>query len=229
VNKKAFLLPLLFLLVIASPNIVNSVKGQVDSLDFRFQAMVEGQCIIAYGGISSHGVPDPMTWSGLGYGHATVSGHARDATAFPSSVAGLYISGDIRAKGAVSVSWTEADGSKHRLAAELYSNETSEGLFYPSGNKFTLPIGGYSPGTKFLRFEGVYLNGSKIGFVSGIALFSAGIYGNSPGGDGVIVVLIDEQSGTSFLVGWSPIGTPTPFPPGYVRAAKVYKSLVKII
>lgn len=227
-NKKAFLLPLVFLLVIASSNIVNSVKGQVDSLDFRFQAMVEGQCLIAYGGMGP-GVPDPMIWSGIGKGHATVSGHAKDATAFPSSVAGLYISGDIRAMGTVSVSWMEADGSKHRLAAELYSNETSEGLFYPSGNKFTLPIGDYSPGTKFLRFEGVYLNGSKIGFVSGIALFSAGIYGNSPGSDGVIVVLIDEQSGTLFLVGWSPIGTPTPFPPGYLRAAKVYKSLVKVI
>jgi len=226
-SRRVFLWPLLFLLVIASSSIVNSVKGQVGSLDFRFQAIVEGQCIIAYGGIG-HGVPDPMTWSGLGNGHATVSGHAKDATAFPSSVAGLYISGDIRVMGAVSVSWMEADGSKHRLAAELYSNETSEGLFYPSGNQFTLPIGDYSPGTKFLRFEGVYLNGSKIGFVSGIALFSAGIYGNSPGSDGVIVVLIDEQSGTSFLVGWSRTGTPTPFPPGYLRAAKVYKSLVKI-
>jgi hypothetical protein len=169
-----------------------------------------------------------MIWSGIGKGYTTVSGHAKDATAFPSSVAGLYISGDIRATGAVSVSWMDADGSKHRLAA-MYSTETSEGLVYPSGNQFTLPIGGYSPGTKFLRFKGVYLNGSTTGFVSGIALFSAGIYGNLPGGDGVIVVLIDEQSGTLFLFGWSRTSTPTPFPPNYVPAANVYKSLVNVI
>jgi len=228
-NRKAVLLPLLFLVVIASSsNIVNLVKGQVDSSDLRFQATAGGQCLLAYGEIGVHGVPDPMKWSGLGDGHATVSGHATDATAaFPSIIAGLYISENIRATGAVTVEWTEADGSKHRLAAVVYSTETSEGLFYPSGNQFTLPIGDYSPVTKFLRFKGVYLNGSTTGFVSGIALFSAGIYGNHPGSDSVIVVLVDEQSGTAFFVGWSPISGPTSFPPGYLPAAKVYKSIVK--
>ena len=225
-SRRMLLLSILFVFIVASSSMVNSVKGQTNGLDFRFQAMVEGQCIIAYGGIGP-GVPDPMIWSGIGKGHATVGGHARDATAFPSSVAGLYISEDIRATGTVSVSWTEADGSEHRLAA-MYSTATSEGLFYPSGNQFTLPIGGYSPGTKFLRFKGVCQNGSTTGFVSGIALFSAGIYGNLPGGDGIIVVLIDEQSGTLFLFGWSRTSTPTPFPPGYVRAANIYKSIVKI-
>jgi len=224
VNKKAFLLPLLFLLIIASPNIVNSVKGQADSLDFRFQAMVEGQCLIAYGGIGP-GVPDPMIWSGIGKGHTTVSGHAKDATSFPSSVAGLYISGDIRAMGAVSVSWMEADGSKRRLAAVLYSNENSEGLFSPSKNIFELSVPEHSLPDKFIMFKGVYADGSKLASISGLAFFSAGFVGYAS--DSIAVWLFD-WAGTLFFIGWSRAGTPTPFPPGYVPAANVYESLVKI-
>jgi hypothetical protein len=222
-SRKALLLPLLFLLVIGSSSIVNSVKGQVDSLDFRFQAMVEGQCIIAYGGIGP-GVPDPMVWSGLGDGHATVSGHAMGATAFPSIVADLYISGNIRTMGAVSVGWMEADGSNRRLAAVLYSTETSEGLFSPSKNQFELSIPEYSSPDRFIMFRGVYANGSRLVSINGIAVFSGGLVGPAP--DSVAVWLVDIQSETLFFIGWSRAGTPTPFPPSYLPAANIYKSLV---
>jgi hypothetical protein len=225
VTRKRFLLPILFLLIIPSSSIVNSVKGQTDSLDFRFHALTEGQCLIAYGGIGP-GVPDPMIWSGLGDGLAMVSGYATDATAFPSTVAGLYISENIRAMGAVSVRWTEADGSKHRLAVVVYSTETSEGLFSPSENQFELSIPEHSSPDRFIMFKGVYVNGSKPVGINGIALFSAGLLGPAP--DSIAVWLVDAQSETLFFIGWSRAGTPTPFPPGYVPAAKVYKSLVKI-
>ena len=220
------LLPILFVFIVASSSMVNSVKGQTNGLDFRFRAMVEGQCLIAYGGIGP-GVPDPMIWSGIGKGYTTVSGHAKDATAFPSSVAGLYISEDIRATGAVSVSWMEADGSKRRLAAVLYSNETSEGLFYPSKNQFELSVPEHSLPDEFIMFKGVYADGSKLASISGIAFFSAGLVGYAS--DSIAVWLFDIQAGTLFFIGWSRAGTPTPFPPGYVPAANVYKSLVNVI
>jgi hypothetical protein len=223
-SRKALLLPILFLFTITSSNMVNLVNGQADSLDFKFEALAAGRCLIAYGGIGP-GVPYPMKWSGLGNGHATVNGHAMDATAFPSSVTGLYISENIRARGAVTVRWTEADGSEHHLAVVMYSTVDSEGLFLPSKNQFQLSIPEYSPPDKFIMFEGVYVNGSKSANISGIAFFSAGIVG--PALDSIAVWLVDIGSETLFFIGWSCAGTPTPFPPGYVPAAEAYRSVVR--
>lgn len=224
-STKALLLPLLFLFIISSSSVVSSVKGQIDGLDFRLQALAEGRCLIAYGGIGP-GVPDPMIWSGLGDGLVAVNGYAADATEFPSTVIGLYISESIRARGAVSVHWREADGSDHQLAVVVYSTEYSEGLFSPSTNQFELSIPEHSSPDRFVMFKGIYANGLESVEIIGIALFSGGFLGPAP--DSIAVWLFDISAGKLFFIGWSRAGTPTPFPPGYVPAARVYKSLVKI-
>jgi len=224
VSRKALVLLSVMLLAVISSNAVMLVRGQNETHDFRFGGLAAGQCLIAYGGVGP-GVPYPMKWSGLGDGLAMVSGYATDATAFPSIVAGLYISENIRAMGAVTVGWTEADGSKHRLAVVVYSTETSQGLFSPSKNQFELSIPEYSSPDRFIIFKGVYVNGSKSVGISGIAVFSAGLAGPAP--DSIAVWLVDVQFETLFFIGWSRAGTPTPFPPGYVPAAKAYNSIVK--
>jgi hypothetical protein len=225
-SAKVLLLPLLFLFTISSSSIVGSVKYQTDTMDFRFQALAEGQCLIAYGGIGP-GVPDPMIWSGHGDGLVAVNGHAADATEFPGTVVGLYISESIRARGVVSLRWREADGSEHQLAVEVYSTEDSEGLFSPSKNQFELSIPEHLSPDRFIMFKGIYADGSESVDISGIALFSGGFLGPAP--DSIAVWLFDISAGELFFIGWSRAGTPTPFPPGYVSAAKVFKCLVKIM
>lgn len=226
VNRKALVLLPLMLLTIISSNalMLVSARAQVKTYDFRFRGLAVGQCIVAYGGIGP-GVPDPLKWSGLGDGHATVNGHAPDATPFSSGGSDLYISENIKAEGAITADWMEADGRKHHLTAVIYSIDASEGLFSPSSDHFELSIPEYSTPERFIMFKGVYVDGSKPASIGGIAIFSGGLVGPAP--DCIAVWLVDVKSGTLFFIGWSRLGTPTPFPPNYVPAAKVYDTIVQ--
>lgn len=229
-RRKTLLLLLLFLFILASPNIVYSVKGQVDSLNFRFEAQAVGECVIGYGEIGPSG-PLPLGWACLGNGHIRISGYAADAVAFPHPFLSIYASQNIKAIGEVSISWTREDGSKHRLIGVIYSTGTSEGLFIPSKNGF-----GFSP-ENALRLQGVYASDKKAGPISGAALIGASIYGPPPFRNYVTVILGVEESGTwgtAFSIVWSLTQTEIGlglnyFDPPFITlsAAKVYKSIAK--
>ena len=143
--------------------------------------------------------------------------------------------------GTVNVDWTGEDGSKHRLIALIYSTETSEGAFILSGNRFVLgptTLPGFTA-EKALKFKGIYLSSSGVKAISGGALFGASIYGPPPLRDYISVFLGVEESGiwhNAFSIVWSLTQTEiglgqTYLDPPFITlsAARVYKSLVKII
>lgn len=238
-GRKTFLLPLLFLFILASSNVVYSVKGQVDSLNFRFEAQAVGECVVGYGELGPSG-PLPLEWACLGNGQARINGYAADAVCvLVPPFLSLYFSQDVKAVGTVNVGWTGKDGSKHRLVAVIYSTETSEGVFIPSEDRFCLTVTTpphFSP-EKALRFKGVYISSKGVEAISGGALFGASIYGPPPFPDYITVFLGLEESGewhAMFYLVWSLTQTEIGLGQNYLdppfitlSAAKVYKSIVK--
>jgi len=229
-SKKALLFPVLLLFIMISSGIVSSVKGQTNGLDLRFEALSVGECVVGYGEIGPNG-PLPVEWACLGNGQVRISGNAADAVPFPHPFLSIYISQDVKASGAVSVSWIGEDGSKHRIIGVIHSTETSEVLLIPSENGF-----GCSP-EKAFRFQGVHVS-DGVEPISGGALLGASVYGPPPFRDYVTVILGVEEFGTwhtVFYMVWSLTQTEiglgqTYLDPPFITlpAAEVYKSVVKI-
>jgi len=226
-NVNSLVLSSLMFLIIMSSGVVMPIKGQTETHDFRFGARVAGQCFIAYGPPGA-GFPDPVDWTGLGSGQTTVTGYASDATAtlpisIPSQyvVPNVYYSENVRVGGAITIAWTEQDGSRHSINAEFRSPATSEALFYPSNNQFVIPIPMYLP-QDVMRFSGIHhVSGSKATSISGEAILAAGIYAPYPWPDVIIVLLNDELSGTLFFIGWARLSAPL------LPAAKAYNTIVR--
>jgi len=236
-SRNAFLLPLVLLFAIASSSVINSVMGQnqIESLDFRFRALAVGECVVGYGEVGL-----PLEWVSLGDGQARISGYATDAVLFPLPFLNIYVSENVKAKGMINVGWTGEEGSKYRLAVNLYSTETSEGAFIPEVNGFALTattLPDFSP-EKTLSFSGIYVNDSEVQIISGRALFGASIYGPPPFKEYIGVFLGLEELGighTAFSVVWSRSQTEIGLGQNYLdppfitlSAARVYESLVSI-
>jgi len=152
----------------------------------RFNALASGPCFVMYG-LGKEGtspIPSEEIWyMGEGGGKAKIRGKAKDLQqetlwSPPDLLWGDgYNSTSINARGYVSVSWTEDEGTeneeKNWVLAVLYSTPSTSGFFIPN-ELLSIQLPGTEPGPeydKFLRFEGIHVSGSEIKMIQGFSLY----------------------------------------------------------
>lgn len=203
----------------------------------QFEAFFVGECAIFYGGAGA-GFPDPVEWSGLGRGIASIQGTADGE---PIPIPGdpdivAYSSENVEATGFVSFGWMEEEGGSHMLRAQLYSPEDGAiGIFIPEDDQFAVPIPAVNLPEKVLRFNGFLVSRGERKTINGFALFAHGIYGPPPFRDVVYLLLGDlgadgepyTEDDTLYMTLW--VREPTQIPSGpEIPAARVYRSEVEI-
>ena len=191
------------LLISMSSILTTSVSGQNETVSINFKAHALGHCFVDYGlwgSGSGGGSPWVADWYGIGRGEATFGGFAEAIPTEDPQFEDAYSSVGLKARGTVSFSWVEEDGSIHQIVAHLYSNESTNGLFVPKEDYFlSYP----------LRFKGIYRVNSMVQKISGEFAWFISIPispENSPSLRAVRVisiVLLDEATQKGYSAIWS--------------------------
>lgn len=233
--KISALLSMLLLTVLAS-TVVASTEAQVtESSTIKFKASAVGECFMGYGDPWPI-MPYPRVWSGIGRGIARISGRAEAVPFDHDFIENAYIPESLNARSSISLSWTEEDGSKHRLQAVLYSTASAVGVFFPDDDYFNVagrPVGEMP--VEGLMFRGEHTSGSEIQRISGVALFLCTWFGFSPDHYSSSihlneVILLDEDTETMYAAIWTSEETlMPPLTPLLVPAAKVFQRNVEVI
>ncbi|MCJ7633579.1 hypothetical protein MUP77_14475 [Candidatus Bathyarchaeota archaeon] len=135
-----------------------------ETVKVKFYFIDSGSCLV------THGDPytgPPFLWQGVGIGALMLSGKA-DGKYFEQPAEG-YSMENLNVRGCLLLKWTETDNSKHWVSVTFYSTATSKGIYYvdpvSSGSisMFSANLDDY------IRFKGIYYDGSKIQFINGIA------------------------------------------------------------
>jgi len=229
VKKESSILLLVILLMAASPAIPAVAEAQTSTEKVRFRALAVGPCLIGYGAVNPGWPNYSSGWCGIGKGIIRLTGYA-EVSQYPETInpwwenLTIYIPENLRARGFVSARWREEDGV-HVLIAILYSNESTQGLFIPETDEFSI----------LLNFKAIHIAPSGIQRIKGIAIFIAAQI--SPPEEYPISIgvhLIDLDLGTHFAIGCVPEETTFEFAPELgesytVPPAKVFQRNVKLI
>jgi hypothetical protein len=198
-----------------------------ETIKIKFYFINVGSCLVLRGPID-----DPL-WQGIGDGVLTLSGKA-DGEYYEQSGTTWkgYMMENLAARGSLLLRWTEDDKSKHWVAVTFYSTATSKGVYYYNHVGSTV-VGSISwasniPGD-YIRFKGIYYDGTKIQEISGLALLM--LWQISEEEYQVSLNLLSGpqpiQQTNIILAGWSTIDYTTPgFPE--IPAAQVFRWNVEI-
>jgi len=140
----------------------------------KFYFIDSGSCLVTSGNVS-----DPL-WEGVGHGTLMLSGRA-DGEYYEQPVGDPpvgylkgYMMENLAARGGLLLRWTEDDNSKHWVSATFYSTATSIGVYFNYYNNDPIVLGSISMASlnpdDYIRFNGIYFDGSKIQEISGVAL-----------------------------------------------------------
>jgi len=185
----------------------------------KFYFIESGSCLVTRG---------DALWEGIGFGASMLIGKA-DGEYYEQPVDSIVMKGylmeNLAAKGCLLLRWTEADNSKHWVSVTLYSTATSKGCYFND----PVIIGSISMASNipedYIRFKGIYYDGSRTHQISGIALLM--IIQISEEGYLIVVQLIDDNlpnfwTHSMFRAIWLDIGTPE------IPAAQVFRWNVEI-
>jgi len=246
VSKVRVLAASMFLLICMISIFAGSVNAQTSIVSIRFRGLANGDCFIGYGA-PGPGYPSPYDWLGIGKGSVSINGHAEAVPLEDPSLSYLKILGDtyvsesLSTHGTASLNWVEEDGSKNQLVATLYSDASTEGIFVPEGDYFSVPLGGPNAGPVALKFKGIRIADHVVQKMEGMAVLYSMPLGFSSGNPHVYsirivhLLLVDLVSGKLFMAIWLseawqiPIYGGVPGSPSIlVPAAKILQSKVEI-
>jgi hypothetical protein len=193
----------------------------------KFYFIDAGSCLVIRGDVTK-----PL-WQGIGDGALMLSGKA-DGEYYEQTGTTWkgYMMDNLAAGGCFLLKWTEADNSKHWVAVTLFSTATSKGVYFYDHVGSTV-VGSISWASNipddYIRFKGIYYDGSKTQEISGIALLM--IFQVSEEGYSVSMQLLSGpqpiEKNTMILAVWSNIDVVMP---GYpeIPAAQVFRWNVEI-
>ena len=193
-----------------------------ETVKVRFYFIESGSCLVTRGDVTN-----PL-WEGVGSGASMLIGKADgeySEQTLDSTIIKGYLMENLAAKGCLLLRWTEADNSKHWVSVTLYSTSTSKGCYFDD----PVVIGSISMASNipedYIRFKGIYYDGSRTHQISGIALLM--IIQISEEGYLIVVQLIDDNlpnfwTHSMFRAIWLDIGTPE------IPAAQVFRWNVEI-
>jgi hypothetical protein len=245
-SKVRVLASSMLLLICMASLFAGSANAQTGIVSIEFRGHAEGKCLIGYGN-PGPGYPSPYDWWGIGKGSASIVGRAEavpledPSLLYLEALGDTYISESLSTKGTVSLDWAEEDGSKNKIAATLYSDASTQGIFVPEGDYFSVPLGGPNAGSVALKFRGIRTGDHVVQKMEGMAVFNTLPPGFSPANQNVPpfrvvqLLFVDLVSGKLFMAIWLsealqvPIYGGVPESPSIlVPAAKILQSRVEI-
>ena len=162
-EKLAVLSSLMVLSLLFTSTTVLAVE---EIVKVRFYFIDSGSCLVTSGDVS-----DPL-WEGVGGGALMLSGRA-DGDYYEQPVDGTifegYLMDNLAARGCLLLRWTETDNSKRWVSVTFYSTATSIGVYFNDPVVLgSISMFSANP-NDYIRFKGIYYDGSKIQKISGIA------------------------------------------------------------
>jgi len=204
-----------------------AVLAEEETVKIKFYFIESGSCLVTCGDVS-----DPL-WEGVGAGALMLSGKAdgeyyeqpADGTIFKG-----YLMDNLAARGCLLLRWTETDNSKRWVSVTFYSTATSIGVYFNDPVVLgSISMFSANP-NDYIRFKGIYYDGSKIQRISGIAGLM--IIQFSEEGYGIVMQLRDDTLSnfwehSMFRAIWSNVDIVMP---GYpqIPAAQVFMWNVEI-
>jgi len=246
VTLRPRILTALLTLLIGTSVFAASANAQTGIVSIRFRGLTNGDCFIGYGA-PGPGYPSPYDWLGIGRGSVSIDGHAEAVPLEDPSLSYLkvlgdtYVSESLSTHGTASLNWVEKDGSKNQLVATLYPDASTEGIFVPEGDHFSVPLGGPNAGPVALKFRGIRTGDHVVQKMEGMAVLYSMPLAFSPANPHISsirivhLLLVDLVSGKLFMAIWLseawqiPIYGGVPESPSIlVPAAKILQSKVEI-